>query len=57
MLQQTVEGIAFDMYTLPEFFTELLKQFSKEKDEKGRRQEYTARRQMRIEDPRRYYTD
>ena len=45
MLQQT------------EFFTELLKKFSKEKDAEGRRQEYTARRQSRIRDIRRYYTD
>ena len=35
MLQQTVEGIAFGMYTLPEFFTELLKKFSKEKMRKA----------------------
>ena len=37
-----------------EFFTEMLKKFSQEKDKEGRKQEYTARKQRRNEDPRKY---
>ena len=57
LLQPTGEGIAFDSYGTGEFFTELLKKFSKEKYEEGRKLEYNKRRQTRMEDPRRYYTD
>ena len=49
--------LAFDNYETGEFFTELLKKFSQEKDEEGRIQEYTNRKQGRNEDPRKYYTD
>ena len=38
------------------FFSEMLKKFSKEKDEEGLKQEFTARRQGRNEDPRKYHT-
>ena len=34
-----------------------MKKLSQEKDEEGRKLEYTSRRHTRIEDPRRYYTD
>ena len=57
LLQPTGEGIAFDTHGTGEFFTELLKKFSKEKEGKGRKLEYNNRRQTRIKDPRRYYTD
>ena len=49
VLQQTVERIAFDMYTLPEFFTELLKKFS---EEKRGRQETRVHCQKTITDKR-----
>ena len=39
------------------FFKELLKKFSQEKVEEGRKQEYLARKWGRNEDPRKYYTD
>ena len=39
-----------------EFFTELLKKFSQEKDKEGRKQDYLARKQGRNEDPRKFYT-
>ena len=56
LLQPTGEGIAFDSYGTGEFFTELLKKFSKEKYEEGGKLEYNKRRLTRMEDPRRYYT-
>jgi len=52
-LQPTGEGIAFDSYGTGEFFTELLKKFSKEKYEEGGKLEYNKRRLTRMEDPRR----
>ena len=51
------EGLALENYETGEFFTELLKKFSQEKDEEGRKQEYTARKQEQNKDPRKYYTD
>ena len=48
---------AFDNYETGEFFTELLKKFSQEKDKQGQKHEYTARNQGRNEDPKKYYTD
>jgi hypothetical protein len=56
-LQPIGEGLAFDTYGTGEFFTKLMKKFSKEKDEEGRKLENNSRRQTRNEDPRRYYTD
>ena len=44
-------------YEIGEFFQELLKKFTHEKDEEGRKMEYMARRQARNEDARQYYTD
>ena len=57
LLQPTGDRIALDTHRTGEFFTELLKKFSKEKEGKGRKLEYNNRRQTRIKDPRRYYTD
>ena len=51
------DGLAFDNYEIGEFFQELLKKFTHEKDEEGRKMEYLQRRQMRNEDARQYYTD
>ena len=51
------EGQAFGNYETGEFFTELLKKFSYEKDEEGKKQEYNARKQTKNEDPRKYFTD
>ena len=51
------DGLAFDNYKIGEFFQELLKKFTHEKDEEGRKMEYLQRRQMRNEDARQYYTD
>ena len=39
------------------FFTELLKRFSQEKYEEGRKQEYLGRKQESDENTREYYTD
>ena len=50
-------GAAFEHFEIGEFFAELLKKFSQEKDEEGRKQEYMTRKQGRNEDPRKYYTD
>ena len=44
-------------YEIGEFFQELLKKFTHEKDEEGRKMEYMARRQARNEDAWQYYTD
>ena len=41
---------------LLQFFTELLKKFSEEKDKEGRKQDYLARKQGRNEDSRKFYT-
>ena len=51
------DGLAYDNYEIGEFFQELLKKFTLEKDEEGRKMEYLARRQARNEDARQYYTD
>ena len=51
------DGLAFDNYEIGEFFQELLKKFTHEKDEEGWKMEYLQRRQMRNEDARQYYTD
>ena len=51
------DGLAFDNYEIGEFFQELLKKFTHEKDEEGRKMEYLQRRQARNEDARQYYTD
>ena len=44
------DGLAFDNYKIGEFFQELLKKFTHEKDEKGRKMEYLHRNQARNED-------
>ena len=49
-----LSGLAFENYETGEFFTELLKKFSQEKDEEGQKQEYVTRKQGRNEDPRKY---
>ena len=51
------EGLALESYEIEEFFTELLKKFTQEKDKEGRKQEYIARKQERNKDPWNYYTD
>ena len=51
------DGLAFDNYEIGEFFQELLKKFTHEKGEEGRKMEYMATRQARNEDARQYYTD
>ena len=51
------DELAFDNYEIGQFFQELLKKFTHEKDEEGRKMEYLARRQDRNEDARQYYTD
>jgi len=51
------DGLAFDNYEIGEFFQELLKKFTHEKDEESRKMEYMQRRQARNEDARQYYTD
>ena len=51
------DGLAFKNYEIGEFFQELLKKFSHEMDEEGRKMEYMARRQARKEDVRQYFTD
>ena len=48
------DGLAFDNYEIGEFFQELLKKFTHEKDEEGSKMEYLQRRQMRNEDARQY---
>ena len=53
LLQPTGAGIAF-IYDRRVFFTEMLKKFSQEKEEEGRKQEYIVRNQGRNEDPRKY---
>ena len=45
-------GLAFANYEIGEFVKELLKKFSQEKDEEGRKQEYMTRKQESLEDPR-----
>ena len=50
-------GLAFDNYEIGELFQKLLKKFTHEKDEEGRKMEYLQRRQARNEDARQYYTD
>ena len=47
----------FYNYDIGEFFQELLKKFTHEKDEEHRKIEYLQRRQVRYEDARQYYTD
>ena len=49
------DGLAFDNYEIGDFFQELLKKFTHEKDEEGRKMEYLQRRQARNEDARQYY--
>lgn len=49
--------MALESYEIEEFFTELLKKFTQEKDKEGRKQEYIARKQERNKDPWNYYTD
>ena len=44
------DGLALDSYKIVEFFQELLKKFTHEKDEEGRNMEYMARRQARNAD-------
>ena len=51
------DGLAFDNYEIGEFFQELLKKFTHEKDEEGWKMEYMVRRHARNEDARQYYTD
>jgi hypothetical protein len=51
------DGLALDNYEIGEFFQELLKKLTHEKDEEGRKMEYLHRRQARNEDARQYYTD
>ena len=51
------DGLAFDNCKIGEFFQELLKKLTHEKDEEGRKMEYFQRRQLRNEDARQYYTD
>ena len=51
------DGLAFNNYEIGEFFQELLKKFTHEKDEEGRKMEYMAKRQAKNEDARQYYTD
>ena len=48
--------LAIKNYKTGVFFMELLKKFSQEKYEEGRKQEYLVRKQERDEDPRKYYT-
>ena len=43
-------GLAFNSYEIGKFFQELLKKFTHEKDEEGRKMEYMARRQAKNED-------
>ena len=45
------DGLAFE---IGEFFQELLKKFTHEKDEEGRKMEYLHRRQARNEDAHQY---
>ena len=49
--------MAFKKYETGVFFTELLKRFSEEKYEEGRKQEYLVRKQESDEDIREYYSD
>ena len=51
------DGLAYNSYEIGEFFQELLKKFTHEKDEEGRKMEYMSRKQSRNEDARKYYTD
>ena len=51
------DGLAFDNYKIGEFFQELLKKFTHEKDEEGRKMEYLHRKQARNEDACQYYTE
>ena len=51
------DGFAFDSYKIGEIFPELLKKFTHEKDEEGRKMKYLARRQASNEDARQYYMD
>ena len=48
------DGLAFDSYEIGEFFPEILKKFTHEKDEEDRKMEYWARRQARNEDAQQY---
>ena len=57
IMEPTGSGLAFENYETGEFFTEMLKKFSQEKDKEAWKQEYTARKQRRNEDPRKYCTD
>ena len=50
-------GLAYDNYMTVDFFLELSKKFSQEKDEEGRNHEYLARKQGSNVDPLKYYTD
>ena len=44
------DGLAFKNYGICEFFQELLKKFTHEKDEEGRKMEYMERRRARNQD-------
>ena len=57
MLLDCIMGLAFDNYKIGEFFQELLKKFTHEKDKEGRKMEYLHRRQARNEDAHQYYKD
>ena len=51
------DGLAFDSYEIGEFFQELLKKFTHEKDEEVQKMKYMARKQSSNEDARKYYTN
>ena len=51
------EGLVFNSLERGEFFQELLRKFSHEKDKEGRKMEYISRNQSRNEDARKYYID
>ena len=51
------DGLAFDNYKIGEFFQELMKKFTHEKDKESRKMEYMARKQSWNEDARKYYTN
>ena len=51
------DGLAFENYEIGEFFQELLKKFTHEKDEEGRKMEYMAQKQAQNEDAWQYYTN
>ena len=51
------DGLGFENYEIGEFFQELLKKFTHEKDEEGRKMESMSQKQARNEDAWQYYTD